>query len=284
MWRAILVVIATLGIAPARAQSMSEPFTAPVTADDGTVTMMQASLCRPATPGPARLVVIAHGSPPNAAARPRMRLTPCDNEAVSWFTRQGYAVAIFLRRGYGATGGSWDEGSGPCRRVDYVRSGLETARDIDAAVNAATQRPDVRPDGVVVVGQSAGGWGVVAYDSVPHPKVIALVSMAGGRGGHEHDQPNENCRPDALATAAGRFGAQAGTPMLWVYTANDSYFAPPIATAMHDSFVQSGGHADLHQIDAFGADGHLMFFSRGSAAVWGPLVAGYLAQMHALPH
>ena len=146
-----------------------------------------------------------------------------------------------------------------------------------------TQLPGGRPDGVILIGQSAGGWGVVAYDSQPHPKVAALISMAGGRGGHEDNQPNQNCRPDALAAAAGVFGAHASTPMLWIYTANDSFFAPPIAAALPDSFVEAGGQAELHQLDPFGSDGHALFFSQGGSAIWGPLVAAHLARMHAAP-
>jgi dienelactone hydrolase len=250
---------------------------------DGAVIAMQARLCRPAAPGPARLVVIAHGSPPRAAARPFMTLTPCTNGAVSWFTSQGYAVAVFMRRGYGGTDGPWAEGAGACARIDYAHGGLETARDIAAAVDAATRLPGVRPDGAIVVGQSAGGWGAVAYDTQPHPKVVALISMAGGRGGHFEDQPNQNCRPDALAAAAGAFGAHATTPMLWVYAANDSYFAPPIAAALHDSFTASGGQAEFHAVGPFGNDGHRLFYAANGAAVWGPIVAAYLSRMNAAP-
>jgi dienelactone hydrolase len=281
VWRVVFVLILSCGAA--HAQSYGEIFTAPVTSADGTIVAMQASLCRPASASPARLVVIAHGSPPRASARPHMTLTPCDNEAVRWFTGRGYAVALFMRRGYGGTDGPWAEGAGPCAQADYAHAGLETARDIAAAVDAATRRPGVRPDGVVVVGQSAGGWGVVAYDSQPHPNVAALISMAGGRGGHVDDQPNKNCRPDALAAAAGQFGARATTPMLWVYAANDSFFAPPIAAALHDSFTAAGGQAEFHAVGPYGSDGHRLFFGAGGSAVWGPIVAAYLARMNATP-
>ena len=72
-------------------------------------------------------------------------------------------------RGYGATGGDWAESYGGCAQADYVHAGLETARDIAATVDYATTLPGIRPDGAVVVGQSAGGWGAIAYDSQPHP-------------------------------------------------------------------------------------------------------------------
>jgi hypothetical protein len=65
--------------------------------------------------------------------------------------------------------------------------------------------------------------------------------------------------------------------MLWVFTANDSYFAPDVATAMHAAFTAAGGHAELHQLGPFGTDGHQLFWSRGGSKIWGPLVEQYLA-------
>ena len=244
----------------------------------GTIVAQQAVLCRPGGSQPARLVVIAHGSPPDAAGRPQMQLSRCGSETSQWFLQRGYALAYFLRPGYGATGGAWTEGYQRCDIDGYVVAGRETARAIDAAIDAATRLPGIRPDGVVVVGQSAGGWGSVAYDSLPHPKVAAFISMAGGRGGHQHDIPNQNCHPENLAVAAGRYGATATTPMLWVYAANDSFFAPAIAVAMHDAFTAAGGKATLEQPGPYRRDGHRLFFGQGGSVVWGPMVERYLTQ------
>jgi dienelactone hydrolase len=201
----------------------------------------------------------------------------CDQEAARWFLSRGYVVAFPLRRGYGAAGGDWAESYGGCAHADYVHAGIETARDIDAAVVALTALPFVRPDGVVVVGQSAGGWGTIAYDSLPHPKVSAFVVMAGGRGGHEDNTPNKNCHPERLADAAGYFGGTASTPMLWIYTSNDSFFAPPIARALYNSFTATGGKVDFEQPGPYGEDGHHLFFGRGGSTIWGPLVDRYLS-------
>ncbi len=282
-------LLCAAGCAPQQAgipgQARQQPLQIPIADASGVQRLLQARLCYPAAAGstPARLVVVNHGSPPSASARPAMRLGDCDGEAARWFTTRGYAVVFALRRGYGATGGDWAESYGGCARADYVHAGLETARDIAAVVDTATTLPGIRPDGAVVVGQSAGGWGAIAYDSQPHSKVAAFVAMAGGRGGHEDNVPNQNCRPERLAEAAGRFGATASTPMLWVYAANDSYFAPQIAEALHRAFTAAGGKAELEQPGPYDGDGHRLFFGPGGSAVWGPMIERYLARHGASP-
>jgi dienelactone hydrolase len=120
---------------------------------------------------------------------------------------------------------------------------------MDAAVDFLTRLPEVKPSNAIVVGQSAGGWGAIAYASAPHPKVAAFVVMAGGRGGHRDNRPHNNCRPDLLADSAGHFGKTARTPMLWIY----------------------------------GTDGHKLFFGSRGSAVWSPLVERYLMQQHIEP-
>ena len=265
------------GPAPLTAESAREQIiTVPVTGLDGATDPILVRVCRPDTDAPARLVVINHGSPAVAADRIKEQPARCGSEAVQWFLRRGMVAAMPLRRGYGATGGAYPEAVGPCARADYIHAGRESARDIDAAVNALTALPGVLPDHAIVVGQLAGGWATIAYGSGPHPRVSALVVMAGGRGGHLDNVPGRNCRPELLAAAAGQFGRTSATPELWIYTANDSFFAPEIATALHDAFTASGGRAELVQPGPFGRDGHALFFGRGGSAVWGPVVERYL--------
>ena len=101
--------------------------------------------------------------------------------------------------------------------------------------------------------------------------------MAGGRGGRVDNLPNNNCRADVLTTSAGRFGQTARVPSLWVYTANDSFFGPSLAGAMHQNYVQAGGAADFRALPAFGQDGHGLFTAAGGPQIWGPLVEAFLA-------
>ncbi len=140
-------------LAPGSARnSRDQVVSIPVTNAEGQVVPIQARICRPESDAPAGLVVINHGAPADAAERPRMQLRRCGEEATRWFLARGYVVAFPLRRGYGATGGAAAEASPSCRESDFVRSGLETARDIQATVQALVALPFIRPDRVVQPG------------------------------------------------------------------------------------------------------------------------------------
>ena len=250
----------------------------------GTVHLLSTRICRPLRKTPVRVVLINHGSPADPNARPGMQPAGCDNDAAQWFLNRSYLVVAGMRRGYGQTGGTWAEGFGAsCSAEAYAHAGQESARDLDALVSYATALPYAKPDAAVVVGQSAGGWAADAYDGMPHPKVAALVSMAGGRGSHQHNVPNLICRPEELERAAGILGATASTPMLWIYAANDSFFAPDVALAMHAAFTRAGGKAELIQPGPFGKDGHGLFFGSGGSAIWGPPMERYLESRGAAP-
>jgi dienelactone hydrolase len=255
----------------------------PIDDGQGQSITMQGHLCRPAGATSPQLVIINHGSPPSSKDRPGMELIACKSEAVQWFVQRDYAVVVVLRLGYGATGGPWTEGYGGCLNADYFKAGLETARQINAIVDYATKLPNVKSSGVVVVGQSAGGWGTIAYNSLPHPQVSAFINMAGGRGGHYQNKPNNNCQSQNLVKAAGQYGKTSSTPMLWIYAGNDTFFAPTIADAMYKSFIDAGGRAQLIHPDKFGHDGHHLFLGDNGSEIWGPLVENYLNQVENAP-
>src|SRR5262249_4101303 len=224
----------------------------------GTRHLLQARICRPPGDAPARFVVLAHGTFPNNRGAVPGR---CETETARWFLDRSFIVVMALRRGYGATGGPWAEGTYHQPGDDYLRPGLETARDIRASVDYAAALPFARPDAAVVIGHSGGGWGTIAYNSLPHPHVSALISMAGGRGQEiTKDGLSGVWRPDLLAEAAAQFGRTATTPMLWVYSENDRYFNPATAALLYDAFTRNGGQAALKQAPPYGNHGHPSFF------------------------
>ena len=249
----------------------------PVTEANGTVRLILGRSCHPGGQGARRLAVINHGKSPIAAEVAAYVPPACESEAVRWFLERGLATFIPVRRGFGATGGTMAERYPACAPSrDYTAGSLEAARDIRAAITYATTLPGIAPDQVVVVGQSAGGLAAIALASQNDTRVAALVNMAGGDGGHLNRMANAVCEPPALIRAAARFGATARAPMLWVYTANDSYFSPGLVETMHRAYTGAGGRAQLASLPAWGNDGHILFFARGGSAVWGPLVEPFL--------
>jgi dienelactone hydrolase len=247
--------------------------------DEASDVQLVGRVCRPDVPGRRPVVVINHGAPSRPEDRLEMQPASCTSEPAQWFNARGYIVVFALRRGFGGSTGPVVENSGICSNPAYLRSGLTSAQDVEAVVRYATSLPDALPTGAIVAGLSTGGWATIAYNSLPHPRVVGLINMAGGRGGHAFGEAGENCRPDLLVAAAKRFGETGISPMLWVYALNDSFFPPALAQEMAAAYNRSGGRAGLVQPAAYGADGHGLFYAPGGSRIWGPIVDSYLATL-----
>jgi dipeptidyl aminopeptidase/acylaminoacyl peptidase len=111
---------------------------------------LEATLYRPAGPGPFPLVVISHGTPRDSRQRagPRLRYN-----AQSWkFVSMGFAVVIPMRRGYGHSEGEYAEGDGPCNCSQFYEAGLESARDLKATMDYVSTLPGIDTHRLVLVG------------------------------------------------------------------------------------------------------------------------------------
>ena len=82
-----------------------------------------------------------------------------------------------------------------------------------------------------------------------------------------------------LVAAAAAFGRTTRIPTLWIYSENDTYFAPHLSGAMAEAFRAAGGPVDYTLLPAFGDDGHFMAERAGSDSVWGPVVERFLARL-----
>jgi dienelactone hydrolase len=240
--------------------------------------MMRTTLFRPAGQGPFPLVVVNHGTTQDAERR-RMLEAPDFDAMAQWFVRHGFAVAVPQRPGHGATVGDYREDQGGCDDADFARAGLGAADSIAAAVAYLRGQSFVRRTGVIVVGQSAGGWAALALASRAPAGVRAVIDFAGGLGGRSWDRPDNNCAPDRLIATAAEFGRTARIPTLWIYTENDTYFPPRLSGAMATAFRAAGGKADYQLLPAFGDDGHFMAERPGSESAWGPAVERFLAAL-----
>ncbi|MDP1750682.1 MAG: prolyl oligopeptidase family serine peptidase [Reyranella sp.] len=244
----------------------------------GGAPLMLATVMRPRGEARSPLVVINHGSPADNSVRPRMD-RPRYSILSSWFVSRGYVVVLPMRRGYGATGGTWAENYGSCENPDYAGAGLQTASDIKAAIDYMRAQPFVKADRTIVVGQSAGGWGTVALSSLNPSGVSGMINFAGGRGGHQKLKGGGvgNCASNALISAAARYGATARVPMLWIYAANDSFFEPNLVRRMAEAYNGAGGRATYQAVGPNGNDGHNLASSSKGSSVWSPLVEGFLS-------
>lgn len=280
MLKKVFAAAAALCAATALAQPSSglreTVIKAPVVDAHGRRDLIDVTIFRPGGNGPFPIAVLSHGSPRSAEERRtdgRQRLV----DQAGPFLAMGFAVLVPTRRGYGESDGPWAETYGSCSNPDYYSAGLESARDIRAAVDAVRAATWADASRVVLAGQSAGGFGSVAASAVPFPGLIAVVNFAGGRGSMG---PNDVCGESRLVEAMGRYGKQARVPELWVYSVNDEFFGPALARRMHAAFVQSGGNAEFFAAPATGSDGHAYFAWK--MRDWSPRVEVFLRRAGAL--
>ena len=273
--RAHLAVLLLALALPAQAARMHEsvmrvPVVSGIEQSDIDVTVF-----RPRGEGPFPVVVLSHGSPRSAEDRRasgRQRMVAQSER----FVAMGFAVLVPTRRGYGESGGKWAEAYGRCESPDYYRAGLETARDLRAAVEAVRGEPWADMQRVVLAGQSAGGFGSVAAASAGFEGLRGVVNFAGGRGSRG---PDDVCGEAHLVEAMARYGAGKHVPQLWIYSRNDRFFGPALARRMHAAYEAAGGAAQFVEAPPTGLDGHGYFAT--SMDDWSPRVEAFLARIGA---
>jgi dienelactone hydrolase len=236
---------------------------------------LETTVYRPPGAGPFPLVVLNHGSPRDAEARrtsPRTRYF----EQSQWFVQQGFAVVLPMRRGYANSDGDWAEGYGGCAKADYFNGGFSTANDIGEVMRYFRGQSFVDGKRIVLVGQSAGGWGVLAAASRNPDGVLGVVNFAGGRGS---TGTNTVCGEHKLVEAAAQFGKSARIPALWLYAENDLYFGPQLSKQMFEAYTKAGAPAEYVQMQPYGRDGHGTFATWDASNRWVPPVREFLTRV-----
>jgi dienelactone hydrolase len=111
------------------------------------------------------------------------------------------------------------------------------------------------------------------------PGLVGVVNFAGGlRHLDENGSGNWNPADEGyLLSTYNNYGKKTKTPMLWIYTQNDSYFPPPLSQKMVEAFIAGGGKATLKLLPSFKNDGHPFFPSSSTIPVWLPLVEEFFA-------
>ena len=237
--------------------------------------LMRTTVFRPPGEGPFPLVVMNHGTTQNPVQRQYFPILEFEAAAL-WFAKQGFVVAAPQRPGHGETGGVFLEDQANCVPSDFLNAGRAGAANIQSAIDYMTTQSFVLKDGVVVVGQSAGGWDTLALTSQNPPMVRASIDFEGGRGGHFDGKPNNNCKPDNLVKAAQELGSTARIPVLMIYTQNDTFFGPALSKRLYEAWTAAGGNAEYHLLPPFKEDGHFLVDYPDSVPVWSPIVKKFL--------
>jgi dienelactone hydrolase len=249
-----------------RQQEYRVPF-----AKDGGGPLLQALLLFPKGNPPYPLVIINHGRARTADGRSKRSLYPGSSR---WFAERGFVVLTLTRRGYGESEGHDAEGFGPCNYPNYAQVGNAAADDIEAGVRYMREQPYIDRRRIVLVGQSVGGWAVLAAAARNMEIVVAVLNFAGGHGSSRDD---EVCTPERLIETAAKWGKTVRVPTLWIYAENDKYFGPKLARAMFDAYRGAGGTGEFLAMPPFSHDGHRLFGFGWN--VWGSPVDAYLRKI-----
>lgn len=237
---------------------------------------LEAVMVRPNDNMPHPLALVTHGTPREPSERSEMtplRLIPQARE----FARRGWTTVIVMRRGFGDSGGGYAEENRVCGGYpDFVSPTKQSVVDLRESAAYLDTRPEIDPSRMIAIGVSTGGLAIVGLAADPPPGLVAAINFAGGRGSRAPDQV---CHPDDLVRAFGDFGSHAKVPMLWIYSANDHFFAPFLAERFYQAFTRSGGKAQFIMAPPFGDDGHHLFSLRG-IPLWTPMVDDFLKRQN----
>ncbi len=244
--------------------------------------LLEATLFRPPGSGPFPVVVLSHGQASGDAGRRQMP-RPRYLDASRVLVREGFAVLLPTRHGFGSSAGEFLGGTGGCGRLDLLNNADTAANDILAARDwAVANMPFLDGRRVVLAGQSAGGFGSLAAASREGSGIAGVVNFAGGL--RPNDAGGGFCEgwQDALVAAvsrmAGRPGAR-GLPTIWLYAANDTFFGFGLGARMAEAWQRGGGTARFVEIPATGSDGHGFIGQPLSVANWGHHVRAFLAEL-----
>ncbi|WP_202424107.1 alpha/beta hydrolase family protein [Duganella lactea] len=276
-FRALACVVFALVSQTAWSQSVTAADTRLMISLSGKQYDLAARVYRPDGPGhgPFPLIVVNHGTPTDRRKLPQARLSFA--RAAKWFAGHGYMVVVALRPGFGSSSGAYLEASGRCGNEDFVAAGRRTAAIESAIVTAASHLPGADPERIVVIGQSAGGFGAITLGGTPPSGVRGIISFAGGRGsnGKERICAGE----DKLIAAERELGAANSLPQLWLYADNDHYFRKDLARRMFGAFADaSRAPVTFVPLPAFGDNGHATF-AKADPQVWAEPVAAFLTQV-----
>lgn len=233
---------------------------------------LEGTLYRPNAEGSHPVLVFNHGSTGPGAIPPTLTLRYPRQAA--FFVERGFVVLVPMRRGRGASEGSYAEGYSCERHV--LNAGLARAiEDLDAVMVWVRQQAWADAQRIIMGGISRGGILSLVYAAERPGAVRAAINFVGGWTGDGCDRYgsfNEQTFYHA--------GRRTRIPTLWLYAENDRYYTPDSIRRYHRAFVQAGGNAEFHLFPAFGGDGHGL---ANQVTLWQGPVESFLGRLGLAP-
>ena len=208
---------------------------------------LEATLYRPKGDGPFPIVIVSHGStggkiPPTQTLRP--------SSTAPLLLERGFVVLAPMRRGRGASDGSYNEPYG-CD-LGGANRGLENAlEDLEAAVAFVRTLPYVDSSRLVLMGASRGGLLSLAYAARRPAAVRAVINFVGGWHG-------DGCPADFNASVYEKAGAASKVPTLWLYAENDRMYSASSIKRYASIYERAGGQIIFRLYPPAGPDGHYL--------------------------
>lgn len=237
---------------------------------------LDAKIYKPQGDGPFPLIILTHGTPRLAADRLKTDAATYYKSQCEYFANLGYAVTFVVRRGFGSSPAPYAENPlFPDKTRNYYKAGLAASHDLQSAIDYMKEQSYIDKQHIILMGQSSGGFSVIATGAQGVPGVVGIVSFAGGRGSYAPDLVQDE--PNLIAAMA-QYGKTSKLPTLWLYAPNDHYMGPRIAHAMFAAYTTNGGKAKFIDLPAFGDDGHRSFV--GNRQAWAPYVLEFLKELN----
>lgn len=209
------------------------------------------------------LALITHGKAPG-----NMRMS--DLRAVNYasiardLARRGWLAAVVVRRGFGQSDGPFSTEGAGCALPDMAQRFESDAKELEAALKALAERPDVASDRIIALGESAGGAAVMALAQRKPPGLKAVINVAGGL---ELGDCVEKGR-DALVATIRHWPWKDTLPQLWVYAGNDELFPPSLVDRIRAAALDRGGDVRLIALPEVLPRGHAAFQNGRARFVW----------------
>jgi len=224
----------------------------------------------PATDGKFPVIIFNHGS---SGGKPRASFPA--RRVADYFVERGFVVVVPMRRGRGQSSGVSPEPESKNCDPESWSPGLQlSSEDLSAVFEYLNEIPEADPSAVILAGASRGGFLSVAYaaDGKYRKDIVGVINFVGGWTA----QAEYQCGIDFNYVSYAKYGAKTRIPMLWLYGANDAFYADKSIDSYHRVFAAKGGNVRFRMIHNVPRNGHWL---PGYPALWAKPVNFFLASI-----